>query len=104
MPRLSGYTPLARRATPLLIEQESAQSVDLTILLPPGMSASTSQAKGASELSAYTVDDVASKGSLKLKREVRTQTGRVSVTDYESFQKYTNQADADLFRAVRLTR
>lgn len=102
MPRLTGLTPLARRATPLLIGQESQQTLDLTLTLPPGMVAEVTTDKGENSLSNYQVADTAQKGSLRLSRSVMTKAGRIPTDRYGAFQKYANQADAALTRPLRL--
>lgn len=104
MPRLTGLTPLAQRATPLLIRQESRQSLDLKLRLPKGVSARVENEKASSFLSSYEVKDTAQTGSLHLLRDVGSQAGRISVSEYADFQKYTNQADTALSRSLRLSR
>lgn len=102
MPRLTGLTPLARRATPLLIAQESEQSLDLEITLPSNMNATVITTHGETKLSSYEITDTEQKGSLHLRRSVMTTAGRVPVEKYADFQKYANQADASLARPIRL--
>jgi hypothetical protein len=103
MPRLTGLTPLSQRATPLLIEQESTQSLDLELSLPDGMKAKVAPDSDQVELSAYDVSDKSSPGKVHLVRDVSTTAGRVAIDEYAAFQKYTTQADAVLTRAIRLT-
>ncbi len=102
MPRLTGLTPLARRATPLLIQQETSQSLDLSLELPEGMKATAARISDETDLSSYHIEDEAGSGRIHLKRVVSTRAGRVPVSQYASFQKYTNEADAALSRAVRI--
>lgn len=103
MPRLTGLTPLAQRATPLLIEQETSQSLDLELSLPEGMTAKVAPGTDKVEFSSYDVSDKADPGKVHLVRNISTKAGRVAVDEYAAFQKYTNQADAVLNRAIRLT-
>lgn len=102
MPRLTGLTPLARRATPLLIQQETSQSLDLSLELPEGMKATSEHVSDQTDLSSYQIKDETDSGQIHLKRVVSTRAGRVPVSQYASFQKYANQADAALSRAVRI--
>lgn len=102
MPRLTGLTPLSQRATPLLVQQETSQSLDLELDLPPGMEAVTERESERTDLSAYHIKDEAKAGKIHILREVSTQAGRVPVSQYASFQKYTSQADAALGRAIRI--
>lgn len=102
MPRLTGLTPMAQRATPLLIQQETSQSLDLELELPPGMVAIAERESQTTDLSAYHIKDEVKDGKIHIRREVSTHTGRVPVSKYASFQKYANQADAALSRAIRI--
>jgi tetratricopeptide (TPR) repeat protein len=104
MPQLTGLTPLARRATPLLIGQESEQSLDLELTLPQGIQAVVVTDHGQNELSRYEVTDTAQTGSIHFRRSITTKAGRIPVEKYVAFQKYANQADASLARPVALKR
>jgi hypothetical protein len=103
MPRLTGLTPLAQRATPLLIEQETSQALDLELSLPPGMKAAVHPSTASVAFSGYEVKDKTGASKVHLIREVSTRAGRIAVGAYPEFQKYTNHADAALTRAIRLT-
>ena len=102
MPRLSGLTPLAERATPLLIPQENSQSLDLSISLPPGVTAQVTPTRGKTALSSYEVRDRVEGNNVRLARKITTQAGRIPASEYAAFQKYANQADAAISRAIRL--
>lgn len=102
MPRLSQLTPLARRATPLLITDTTAQGLDLKIDLPEGMSAQVDRASASTEWSQFEVQDKASQKELHLVRDVRSEAGRISTEDYQRFQAYTVRADAALSRPIRI--
>lgn len=103
MPHLSQLTTLAERVTPLLIAQESSQSLNLVLELPEKMSAQVRTQRGQSEQSSFVIADKLHQGRLHLVREVTTRAGRVQVKDYPAFQKYTNEADAALGAALRVT-
>lgn len=102
MPRLTGLTPLAQRATPLLIQQETTQSLDLELDLPQGMKAITQRESQTTDLSTYHIKDEVKSGKVRIVREASTRTGRIPVSQYAAFQKYANQADAALGRAIRI--
>jgi tetratricopeptide (TPR) repeat protein len=102
MPRLTGLTPLAARATPLLIQQETSQSLDLELELPAGMAAVSGPESQETDLSAYHIKDEVHPGKIRILREVSTRAGRIPVSQYASFQAYANQADAALGRAIRI--
>jgi hypothetical protein len=67
------------------------------------MKAQVARSEDDVELSSYEVQDMTKDGALHLVRDVSTRAGRIPVKDYAAFQKYTNQADAALTRAIRLT-
>ncbi|MCH2108096.1 MAG: hypothetical protein MK135_02115 [Polyangiaceae bacterium] len=102
MPRLSGMTTLARRATPLMIGESNRQSLDLRLRLAPGLVAQPRQSKGAQGGADFFVQDEASSGELHLLREVTTRAGRVAVKDYDAFRAFTALADGDLSSAIRI--
>jgi hypothetical protein len=102
MPRLTGLTPLSQRATPLLIQQETSQSLELELELPRGMTAVTEPESQSTDLSAYHIKDVVTPGKIRIVRAVSTKAGRIPVSQYASFQKYANEADAALSRAIRI--
>ncbi len=102
MPRLSQFTTLATRVTPLLIGQETVQSLDLEIALPPGVSTQVKTTQGKSPYAEYQVKDLASENRLHLARQVITHAGRVPTAEYAQFQAFTNEADAALTGSLRL--
>ncbi len=102
MPHLSSLTTLSQRATPLLIANERSQGIELTITLPEGMKAQVFQTSGVAKHSSFNVSDYAEGNVLHLVRDVVTQAGRVSVSEYPDLQKYTTSADAALSQAIRL--
>ncbi len=104
MPRLSQFTTLATRVTPLLIGQETRQSLDLRLDIPESMHAQVSPKKGSSPHAKYVVGDQAAPGSLHLIREVITHAGRVPTEDYPTFQAFTNEADAALTGSLRVSK
>ncbi|HSC88720.1 MAG TPA: hypothetical protein VLC09_15670, partial [Polyangiaceae bacterium] len=104
MPRLSQLSTLATRVTPLLLADASEQSVALSLQLPEGFGAEVAPASGDGGRSRYRVEDASSPGQLVLSRTVQSEAGRIDPGDYPAFQRYTQQADTALSRAVRLVR
>lgn len=104
MPRLGGLTPLSQRATPLLISDSTGQELKLALKLPPGMRATVKQARATHPRSAFRVDDEVGQGTLLLRRELKTDAGRVPPEEYGAFQAFTRQADASLGRAIRISK
>ncbi len=102
MPRLGGLTPLAERATPLLISDSSGQSLDLKIELPEGARATVQRASADHPRSRFEVQDQAEPGMLHLVRDLRTKAGRIAPSDYQAFRDYTRKADAALSSAIRI--
>lgn len=109
MPRLSQFTTLASRVTPLLIGQQTEQHVDLLIALPASLSAHVPKENTSSEAkksphAEYTVTDEVKPGSLRITRTITTRAGRVVPEAYAEFQRFTNTADAALTSSIRLKR
>lgn len=104
MPRLSQFTTLATRVTPLLIAQETEQHVDLHIRLPEGFTALVTSNSQSSPHAEYRVADQADASSVRIVRDVVTHAGRVSPEAYLQFQSFTNAADAALSASIRLKR
>lgn len=102
MPRLSQLTTLATRVTPLLIGQDTRQTLRIKISLPPGTKTKVETARGKSAFAEYSVADEANANTLTLVREVVTHAGRVAPAEYPAFQLFTNQADAALGGSIRL--
>lgn len=111
MPRLSQLTSLAERKTPLLIAERVEQGLDLRVTLPPGYIAEVYPTSGAfgEKGSFFKIEDAYTSGAtgpstVRLKRRVVTEAGRIQVESYPKFQEYTRAADSALARAVRVRR
>ena len=103
MPRLSQMTTLASRATPLLINQQSVQSLALSLKLPPSVAARVKTHGETSPHSEFEVKDSFSGSTLTLSRKVVTRAGRIGTDKYSAFQSYAQRADVALHAAIRLS-
>lgn len=103
-PSLGSYVSLAKRSTPLLFREGSAQSLDLKLKLPPGakvdnLSPPVTPSFGDLEVE---VKDVLQGDTLTLSRSMELQAGRVQPERYPDFQKFARQADDALSSTVRI--
>lgn len=103
-PSLAGYAALARRSTPLLFREGSAQSLELTLELPAGarvenLSPQLSPKFGDLEVE---VKDALEGNTLTLSRRMRLEAGRVQPERYPDFRKFVRVAEDALSGSIRI--
>jgi tetratricopeptide (TPR) repeat protein len=103
-PRLSQLAALPARQTPLLLVEATHQRIKLTIELPARAKPEALPAPSVvkNEERVVEVRDALRGSELVLDREVELPAGRVQPNEYARFQEFARQADAVLFRSLRV--